>query len=380
MRRFPAALGLAACFLSTAALAQPPLPITAVRFSFPGSVSAAGSASSAALALADRWLGEEPFDNPAFLAGPSAQVSPVMQHNSRQDLSAANRQFDDQGAYFDFAGAWASMPLGGVHLAAYIEQPVLRVEDNAYVAGTAIDPGTPATVKSSVAARELRGGLGVSLPLGIARVGVAGEWSRRDDSYETSIEDGSPSSGTNRAEFSGDGFGGVAGARIDAHALGRGLTLGASLRFLPELSLSGTQSADLVSGSSRTPIEATRASGWEGGLSARLELDPAFRVLAAAGGRSATEWKGFDVTTGSSVNWAIAGEYHDARDPWTVRFGLGGEHQDDVPESRAALYGAGFGWSFGAVRAEIGLTHRVIDREGAPHSYDERVVGTLRLR
>lgn len=380
MRRIPVALGLAACFISAAAFAKPPSPITSVRFSFPGSVPAAGSASSAGLALADRWLGDEPFDNPAMRGGPAVQVSPVIQHNSRQDLSAANRQFDDQGTFIDFAGAWASIPLGPVLVSGYLEQPVLRLEDNAYVAGTALDPGTPATVKSSVTSRELRSGVGVSFPLGPARLGVAGEWSHRDDVYQTDIEDGSPTSGVNRAEFSGDGVGGVVGARVEGHALGRGLSLGASLRFMPELSLSGTQTADLVSGSSSTPIDATRTSGWEGGFSARLDLDPAFRVLVAAAGRSAAEWKGFDVTTGSGASWAIAGEYHDARDPWTVRFGFGAEQQSDVPEARAALYGVGFGWKFGEVRAEIGLTHRVLERPGAPQSYDERVVGTLRLR
>jgi hypothetical protein len=380
MRRIPVALGLAASFLSAAALAQPPSPITPARFSFPGSVSAAGSATSAALALADRWLGDEPFDNPALRSGPTAQVSPVIQHTSRQDLSAANREFDDQGTYVDFAGAWAALPIGSMLFAGYLEQPTLRLEDNAYVAGTALDPGTPATVKSSVTSRELRGGVAISFPLGPARLGAAAEWSHRDDVYQTSIEDGSPSSGVNRAEFSGDGVGGVIGASVDGHALGRGLSLGASLRFLPELSITGTQSADLVSGSSRTPIDATRVSGWEGGLSARLDLDPAFRVYLAGAGRGAAEWKGFDVTAGQAASWAIAGEYHDARDPWTVRFGLGAEQQSDVPEAHAALYGVGFGWRFGEVRAEIGLTHRVIEREGAPQSYDERVVGTLRLR
>jgi hypothetical protein len=380
MRRISAALGLAAGFLSATALAQPPSPITSQRFSFPGSVSAAGSASSAALALADRWLGEEPFDNPALVAGTAIQISPVLQHSSRQDLSAANRQFDDQGMTVDFAGAWGSLPLGTLHLAAYLAQPVLRIESNAYVLGTALDPGPPATVKSNVTSRELRGGVALSMPLGIARIGLAGEWSHRDDLYEASVEDGSPSSGVNRTEFSGSGVGGAAGAHVDAHLLGRGLALGAALRYMPELSLTGTQSSDLVSGSSRTPIEATRASAWEGGVSARLDLDPAFHVLAAGGGRGAAEWKGFDVTSGPGSGWAVAAEYHDARDPWTVRVGLGAEQQKDVPESRAALYGVGFGWKFGEVRAEAGLTHRVIDRAGAPNSYDERFVGTLRLR
>ncbi|HTK31635.1 MAG TPA: hypothetical protein VL332_06695 [Candidatus Saccharimonadaceae bacterium] len=377
MRRVFAALALGLGLGAGAAHATPPAPLDPVRFSFPGSMPMPGSATSAGLALADRWLGTEPFDNPAWAPRRAGSVAPLLLHSNRQDLRAANRDFSDETAYVDFAGAWAGTSLGRVGLAAYLQQPVLRLEDNAYTVGNALSP-TSGSVVSSTSARELRAGVLGSLPLGRVRAGVALEWTHRDDVYQADVEDGSPNSGTTRLELSGSGVGGSAGLRFDGQFLGRALGAGAAWRYVPELSLDVTQRADLISGSSTASMPSTRAAGWEGGASVRWLVDPAFALLAGGGARGAQDWSGLGVTTGAGSSWALAGEYHDARDPWTLRFGGGAEQQSGVPEARDGVYGLGFGWLFGTVAAEVGLTHRVIERAAAPHSYEERIVATLR--
>src|SRR3989442_4094010 len=80
--------------------AGPPSPITAELFSFSGAVTTPGSAVSAGVALSDRWLGDEPFNNPAVPLVSALVVSPVLQRMSRQDLRGPNRPFDEQGAFF----------------------------------------------------------------------------------------------------------------------------------------------------------------------------------------------------------------------------------------------------------------------------------------
>src|SRR3989442_13120647 len=69
-------------------LAGPPSPITAELFSFPGAVTTPGSAVLAGGALSDRWLGDEPFNNPAVPLGAALGVSPGLQRMSRQNLRA----------------------------------------------------------------------------------------------------------------------------------------------------------------------------------------------------------------------------------------------------------------------------------------------------
>src|SRR5262249_51749959 len=86
--------------------------VDGTRFAFPGAPVGPASAPSAAVALADRWLGERPFDNPAFAAKREIELSPLLLHVSRQDLRADNRNFADQGASIDAAGGWLGMPVG----------------------------------------------------------------------------------------------------------------------------------------------------------------------------------------------------------------------------------------------------------------------------
>ena len=68
------ALVVAAAVGPRAALAAAPTPLASSRFGFPGSVTNPPSAASAGLALADRWLGDEPFANPAIARGRGAAL------------------------------------------------------------------------------------------------------------------------------------------------------------------------------------------------------------------------------------------------------------------------------------------------------------------
>ena len=99
----------------------------------------------------------------------------------------------------------------------------------------------------------------------------------------------------------------------------------------------------------------------------------AFRFIAGAGGRTGAAWTGFNVESGNSFSGSVAFEYHDARDPWTIRFGLGLERQNDVPEDEAGMIGLGFGWNFGGVLLDLGILHRSISRDPEPTSYEDRL-------
>ena len=369
-----------ACAVSVpaATLAAPPSPINAELWSFPGGGAAAGSAMSAAFALSDRWLGAQPFDNPAALPVRGVVASGVLQRMSRQDLRSDNRQFDEQGAFIDFGGGWLSLPVGGLGVVAYANQPLLRLEDNAFTRGALGGPVQPAVVASNGSSRELRAGLAVSTSWGAVRAGIAGEFTRRDDVYEITEQSGSPDQGLRHVDFAGNGFGGQAGLRYgEDRAEGGVFTAGVGARFIPALTVDGEQIFTLASGDSLAKVSAERESGIEAGASASYRLTSAFRLLAGAGGRGAREWTGFDVRSGAAYQWSVGGEFHDDRDPWTLRFGLGQEHEDDVAEKKAGIFGLGIGWSFDNSRLDIGLLHRTLHREGAPNSYDDRVVATV---
>ena len=372
-------LACALCAGSSPAGAQVPSPITSELFPFPGSVRTAGSTASAAVALADRWLGDEPFDNPAVAPWRGAVLSPVLQRMSRQDLRAANRHFDEQGAFLDVAGGWMGNPIGNLGFALYGYQPVLRREENAFERGELGAPVQPAVIQSNSSARELRLGAGASAALGALRLGLAGEWTHRDDHYEATEQSGSPEEGTRRVEFSGDGFGFQVGARFDSPERNgqSAFAIGAQGRYVPELSLDGDQDFDILTGPEHHAISARREAGWEGGLSARYAVTPAFRVIAGAGGHTALAWHGFGVTSGEGFLWSGALEYHDARDPWTVRFGLGREAEDGVPELRAGVLGLGFGWRFEQSTLDVGVLRRSIDRGSSPTLFDDRVVASF---
>jgi len=370
---------LIGALLPHSSFAQPPQPIDGVRFAFPGGAESPASAVSAALALSDRWLGHDPFANPAIPAARHLEVSPIAFRVSREDLHAENRDFSDEGGYFDFAGAWGSWPLGRLALTAYVSQPELRLEDNAYSVGRLPQPGLAATVTNHSSVRELRTGAGASAALGRVRVGAALEWNRRSEEYRSDQESGSPSSGTSDVTYDGSAIGAQFGARGDWPMGAQKLEVGAAMRYVPSLDLDGTQTFDLISGSGQAPVHTTRGSAWEGGVTMRIPTAETFHVIAGVGGRGAQAWEGFDVKNGERFEWKLGGEFHDARDPWTLRFGGGEEQQTDVSEARIGVFSLGLGWQFKNTSASFGLMHRTLGRTDEPNSYEDRIVATVSL-
>jgi hypothetical protein len=380
MRRY-----LAACLLlllcPLAALAQPPAPIDATRDAFPGAWLTPGSARSAGLSLADRWFADEPYANPAMASGRAFSVSPIFQHVSRQDLRANNRDYTDQAGTFDFAGAWASWPLrGSLNVLAYVHEPALRYEDRAYSMGRGLVLGPAATLHSTSDVREIRTGAGPSFGVGSVRLGASLEWTSLSEAYTSHEESGSPNSGDESVDFSGSGVGGQFGAQMSLPMKSFPVQLGAGLRYLPELTLDGTQRLMLFSIDTTSSVSVIRSAAWEGGLSASALLGETFRVMSAFGGRGAQEWQGWGVSAGTTSQWSAAGEFHDAREAYTVRFGVGGESQPGTPEPRAGNYSAGFGWRFTRSMLDVGYLHRTIQRAGQPNSYLDQLLATLTFR
>jgi hypothetical protein len=361
--------------------AQTPDPLGRVElYAFPGAVTGPASAVSAGTALADRWLGDEAFSNPAAAPGRRLSLSPTLLHPSRQDLRAKFHEFDETSAFIDLAGGSLSLPLRQFSFTLYGMQPVLRHEENAYLRGEAGAFPPPAVVAGQTDSRESRAGLAVSSAWHGLRLGVAGEWVRRDDSYDYEEKNGVIDPGVHHADFSGTGLGFQAGVRgtFGGAAVHR-LTAGAAVRYLPALSLDGRQSTDLLSGTSDTTFTVKRAAAWEGGVSARYALTEAFGVLAAAGGRGAQAWDGFGVTSGPVATWSVGGEFHDAGDPWTVRFGIGQELQTGVPEPRAGMIGVGFGWALDRTTLDFSALRRSLARADEPMSYDDRLVASVNV-
>ena len=209
-------------------------------------------------------------------------------------------------------------------------------------------------------------------------LGAAAEGTIRDDRYETTETSGAPTSGTRSVDFSGSAFGYQVGARAEFASTPIGpVTIGAAGRYLPAIDVTGTRNEDLLTGSLTEDVSATRAAGWEGGLSIQDRVGPTFRIVAGAGGRTAQDWDGFGVTAGESFIWAVGGEYHDSSGPWAVSFGGGQEQMSGSLESRAGMFGLGFGWISGDLRLDLGGLRRSIERNGEPNSYDYRVVGTV---
>jgi hypothetical protein len=350
--------------------AQPPSPLDLVRFyPFPGALSGPASAVSAGRGLSDRWLGEEPFDNPAAQPARGVAVAPLLLRVKRQDLAADYRNYDENSGFLDVAGGWLSLPVRGFGLALYAYEPVLRREEAAFTSRPDVVPVGTFTTASS--ARETRAGLALSRAVGTASFGAALEWTRRSDSYDYLEISGDPFAGARHVDFTGDGFGFQAGARV---AASERVALGGGLRYVPALELSGQQSLPTLAG--ERSVSATREAGWEGGLSAQVTVTGAFRVLASLGGRTAQAWDGFAVKAGSAVSWGVGLDYDDAEEPWAVRFGLGQEQQDGTPEPRAGVFGLGLGWKLDALRLDAGLLRRSIGRAGKPTSYDDRLVAS----
>jgi len=368
--------------LSRPAAADPPPLFDSSLFTFPGSTANPASATSAGLVLADRWLGDDPFANPASDPGLGAALSGTLLHVSRQDLRAGNRNFDETPAFFDGAGLAVGLPARGrFGFSLYAFQPVLRRETNAFSRGSATPNPTapPATIEATTSARELRAGGGVSVGIGPGRVGGALEWTHRKDAYEIIETSGNPAAGTTRLELSGTGLGFQVGARLDhGDPLRGGVSVGLGIRRLPALTIDAPLSEVLLVGATDTTLHAEREAGWEVGTSARCAVSPSLRVLAAVGGRTAQRWEGFELMAGRAWEWKLAAEYHDARDPWTLRFGWGQERQSNAGEPRADILGLGLGWGFTWGIVDMGLAHRTIDRETGPHSFEDRIVLTVR--
>ncbi len=367
---------LAWVFAASAARAATP---DGALFPFPGHPASPAAAASAGLALADRWLGDQPFDNPAFAGPRGLELSPALIHVSRQDLRAANRNYDETAGYLDGAGGWIALPLGRATLFAYGSQPVLRFEDNSFTRGTtAIDPANPpAMIRTQAEGREIRAGAGLSWGDSVFRLGAAWEWVRRDDHYQVIETSGSPLAGTTTTRFSGDG----AGVQAGVH-LGRGLsgphplTAGLGVRMLPAISLSARDTFEpLVPAVGDTvSYGVERGASWEGGLSARYGVNATFSMMAGAGAHGAQAWRGLGASTRAGQTWSIGGALHDPADPWSLRFGFGQEIEPGAPEPRAGLFGLGLGWNSEGTRIDAGVLRRSVQRGSRPTSYDDRVV------
>jgi hypothetical protein len=360
------------------AAADPPPPISSGFFSLPGANEQPASARSAGLGLADEWLGISPFSNPAVPRGIGVTVSPALLRLSRQDLRAGNRNYDEKAAVLDGAGAAISTPYAPIWL--YVSQPVLRFEDFAFNRGTILDPSVqPAVITGQADMRETRVGLSASYRvLHGLRFGAGVEWTRRDDRYDSDETSGAPDQGSHHLDFAGEGVGGTLGFRFDSADSGAGVwTVGGALRYVPELDLEGRLQYDLLSGSGDSAFSATREAGVEGGLAAAFAVTRAMRLMLSIGGHSKQEWEGLDLTAGSAVAVRLGGEFHDDRDPWTLRFGVGQEQQRGVPEPRAGSVGLGFGYDWEGIVLDLGVIHRGMERAGRPRSYDDRLVGSV---
>lgn len=375
--RFSSLVGsvLLSAALAAPAPADAPSPLDSGVFGFPGQTSAPGSARSAALGRSDRWLGEEPFDNPAVFTTSRISITPALQRVSRQDLRAGNRNYNETSAFVDFAGAWAGFSAGEIGLAVYAHQPVIRLESFAFERGTSA--AIPGAVKGDNTQREYRAGVAVSAPVGALRVGLGAELTGRSDTYELQEISGSPESGMRELEFSGTAVGGQGGVRWESEApWGGPLRVGVAGRWVPAMSVDATQTLTLLVGDSTSRFTAERDAGWDAGFSASIPAGETFRVLASFGGRSEREWTGLDLTEGSGTEWRLGGEFHDERDPWTFRFGVGQEFQSDVPEERAGIVGLGFNWDFEGLLLDVGVMRRTLQRDGSPTSYDDRLLAS----
>jgi len=365
--------------LAVPASAQAPPPIDGILFPFPGGWVHPPSATSAALALSDRWLGDEPFANPAAPPARRVLLGAALLHSSRQDLRADNRNFDETPVSVDGAGAALGLP--GLPVWLYAHQPLLRVDDFAFSRGTVSDPSvTPATIQGQGESREARLGAAASVRLAGVRWGGAVEWSLRDDRYWVNEQSGAPDQGQRELTFDGTAVGWALGLRYDSPDSGAGAwALGGGVRALPKLDVEGTQTIDLLTIDSTATLFATREAGWEGGASGSYALTAEFSVTLGAEFRTEQRWEGMGVSSGALASWALGGRYRDPMGPWALRFGLGMEQQADVPETRAGTIGFGIGYDMDGVILDFGLLHRSVERSGQPRSYDDRVIGGVRV-
>ncbi|MBI5170440.1 MAG: hypothetical protein HZA61_13205 [Candidatus Eisenbacteria bacterium] len=381
MTRVRLLLPLAAACLGFAVpcAAGMPSPLTAARFAFPGSVVTPASGASAGLALADRWIAEDVAVNPAARPGRGLTLSPQLVRVSRQDLSAANREFEQVDLNVDFAGAQLSLPVRGFTWSLYASQPQLRVENQSFVLGRSGSTGPSATLQYDGSTRETRGGVAVAKGERV-RWGAAVELTSRDDQYQVLETSGSPDAGLRDLTWSGSAFGGAFGLRWERRPNERGgLVVGGGLRLLAPLSVTGTELAELTSGDSRRDFEAERGSTYEAGLSARWTLSPESGVYASGTQRGAEKWDAFGVGAAAGQAWAAGIDYLDPEAVWGGRVGVGLDVQPGTPEPRAKSVGVGIAYHSGETVVDLGVLHRAIARPASPTLSDDRIVASVRV-
>lgn len=380
----PTAALLALLTLATAlavpAHAATPPPLDGVRFSFPGSVLTPANAITAGLGLADRYV-DDVTSNPAARIERSVIASPQLIRVSRQDLSAANREFDQRMASIDFAGATISVPIRAMDLTLFVCQPTLRAENTSYTVGNKVSLSSPAQVTNDATLRELRGGLALGFGRGDVRLGLSADYNHRDDDYQTLEVSGSPQSGTREASFNGNAIGGGVGLTWAKHPeLKHGWLFGAAVHAVGSLEATGTSVSTLLADTTKTNIDVTRDAAWQAGASARWSLSTLSGVFATVGARGPEKWDTFDVETRMASDWGLGIDYRDPETPYAFRFGIGQEVQPGAPEPRASTLGLGFSWFSGDTIFDIGILHRTLTRGDAPNSSDDRLVGSVRVK
>ncbi len=370
----------AACLLSSApALANPPAPLSAARFAFPGSVLTPASAVSAGLALADRWVNADAAVNPAAVATRGVTLSPQLARVSRQDLSSQNREYEQVDLNPDFAGAQLSLPVRGGLVSLYVSQPQLRLEQESFVLGRNGSVGPSAVLKYDAATRETRGGIAFAHGEAL-RWGVAAELTSRDDRYQVLETSGSPDAGLTDLGMSGTAWGGALGLRWERGVPERGgLVLGGGVHVVAPLSVDVTQSAELASGSARSESTVERGASWEAGASARWTLSPESGVYGSLTRRSAERWEAWGVEASAGQSWGLGIDFRDPETAWGARLGVGQDVQPGTPEPRANALGAGFTWYSGETTLDFGALHRSIERPGMPKMTDDRLVLSVRV-
>jgi hypothetical protein len=373
-------LSIAASVLVPAAI-QAAVPAALINpsygFPLPGDYPAASNATSAGLALADRWLGESSYENPSAEIRSGLELSPLFQRISRQDVASENRDTDQSFGYPDVAGLSLSLPAFGWGVVLYAWQPVLRLEELAYQAGPLL---SPAAVSQLASQREIRAGLAISHAMGPGRVGVSGEWVRRQDSYETHEVSGNPSAGDRFIDFDGEATGasfGYSYAKDPDKPWGK--SFGAALHYGSELAVNGVLQEPAASPVPSGEFKATRDAEWSGGVSARVTVAPATRVVAGLSMRTGAEWAGFGFGTTGGASWSVGLDWKDAELPWGARFGIGQEANPGALERKAGLLSVGFTWVSGDLILDAGILHRNLSRADFAHSSDDRAVASMKI-
>lgn len=378
-RRHFLPLAAACLFAADPALAGAPLPLTGARFAFPGSVAGPASAVSAGIALADRWVSEDVAVNPAALASRGVTLSPQLLRVSRQDLSAANREFKQVNLNLDFAGGQLTSRMHGMNVSLYAVQPQLRLENQSFVLGRVTAVGPTASVENDGSTRETRAGFAMGAGSTL-RGGIAVEWTRREDRYQFKETSGSPDAGLRTLTFDGSAMGGALGVRWERKPQERGgIVAGGGFHFTGALDVTGQQVNTLTSGDSVMDVAASRGATWDAGASARWTITPESGLYGTLATRSGETWDAFGVQAAPGQSWALGIDFRDRETGWAARAGFGQEVQPGTPEPRASSVGLGMSFYSGETTVDLGVMHRAVSRPGFPTLSDDRLVGSVRV-